>query len=195
MMTHSELISFAWENILPMFGYPNGMGTFESNMCQTIEKPDIIWIGDKVDECVVIECKASRQDFLKDCKKPFRVFPDKGMGKYRVYVVNEGVVNYASELPEGWMCFIVIDKDTFTELASPTTDTSAKDAKDWWRKYEFKERNWKAEYTTWRFLSYWQKDRGYKPKTPKTIGTDYAKFRKLTKEEYALFEYERRTKK
>jgi hypothetical protein len=52
---------------------------------------------------VLVECKASRRDFLKDREKPFRgaVGPGGGMGALRYYLVPRGLVG-AEEVPEGW---------------------------------------------------------------------------------------------
>lgn len=60
---------------------------------------------------VLIECKASRSDFLADRKKPFRQNPQLGIGRMRYYLVNEGVATQ-EDMPEGWQLLIAYDKDT-----------------------------------------------------------------------------------
>ena len=60
---------------------------------------------------VLFECKASRADFLKDKKKPFRENPQLGVGETRYYLVNEGVAA-ESEMPDGWYLFEAIDENT-----------------------------------------------------------------------------------
>ena len=60
---------------------------------------------------VLIECKASRSDFLADKKKPFRQNPQLGIGRMRYYLVNEGVATQ-EDMPEGWQLLIAYDKDT-----------------------------------------------------------------------------------
>lgn len=60
---------------------------------------------------ILFECKASRADFLRDRKKPFRVNPQMGIGEIRYFLCNEGVAK-ESEMPEGWYLFEAIDKDT-----------------------------------------------------------------------------------
>lgn len=60
---------------------------------------------------ILFECKASRADFLKDKKKPFRANPQMGVGETRYYLVNEGVAK-ESEMPEGWYLFEAIDANT-----------------------------------------------------------------------------------
>lgn len=58
------------------------------------EIPDAIgWVGGK---SILVECKASRSDFLKDRKKPFRN-PDfqkaiPGMGAWRIYLTPPGII-------------------------------------------------------------------------------------------------------
>ena len=49
----------------------------------------------------MIEVKITRSDFLKDAKKPFRVTPRLGVGKYRYYACPEGLIK-PEELPDGW---------------------------------------------------------------------------------------------
>jgi hypothetical protein len=50
---------------------------------------------------VVIEVKTSRSDFLVDKKKPHRLAPETGMGKYRYFMAPEGLLSL-EELPERW---------------------------------------------------------------------------------------------
>lgn len=60
---------------------------------------------------VLFECKASRADFLRDRKKPFRINPQLGIGEIRYYLVNEGVAK-EEEMPDGWYLFEAIDENT-----------------------------------------------------------------------------------
>ena len=54
---------------------------------------------------ILIECKASRSDFLADLKKVFRVdFPESGMGDFRFYFTNPGVITSETDIPLGWAC-------------------------------------------------------------------------------------------
>ena len=50
---------------------------------------------------VVIECKASRADFLADARKSFRTNPEEGLGCERFYLTTPGLIS-ANELPKGW---------------------------------------------------------------------------------------------
>ena len=60
---------------------------------------------------VLFECKASRPDFLRDKKKPFRADPKLGVGETRYYLVNEGVAK-ETEMPDGWHLFEAVDENT-----------------------------------------------------------------------------------
>lgn len=173
-MMHDQLISFAWYNILPLFFQNDDyIATFESQMTCTEEIPDIIAFGGRgcsnIDDCVVIECKATRADFLKDKKKAFRVFPDKGMGQKRAYVVNMEVVNYLREIPNGWMCFVVPSDHEFIYLEHPGNQNYENSDK-----YIFDDlhRNWKAEYATYRYITYWIDQRKRKPKAPVRLNNE-----------------------
>lgn len=50
---------------------------------------------------VVVECKATKTDFLSDAKKSFRKNPEHGVGAYRFYLAPEGVIT-PEELPAKW---------------------------------------------------------------------------------------------
>jgi len=66
----------------------------------TGEVPDAIgWKG----KCrsVLVECKATRADFLADADKPFRLKPEAGIGSERLYLAPTGIV-LPNELPPGW---------------------------------------------------------------------------------------------
>lgn len=65
------------------------------------ECPDVIGWTNWPGESWVIECKASRPDFLVDRKKTFRVDPQKGLGTYRVFATPPGLIR-PSELPPRW---------------------------------------------------------------------------------------------
>ncbi|OZI09161.1 hypothetical protein BWI93_05290 [Siphonobacter sp. BAB-5385] len=69
------------------------------------ECPDVL--GFRSDNCVVIECKVSRSDFLADRKKKHR--QQGGMGRYRIFCVPKGLIK-AEELPERWLLLEVTDK-------------------------------------------------------------------------------------
>ena len=68
--------------------------------CATGEVPDAIGWKRKC-HSVVVECKASRGDFLADLGKPFRLKPEEGLGCERFYLVPRGLIR-AQELPPHW---------------------------------------------------------------------------------------------
>lgn len=56
---------------------------------------------------ILVECKASRDDFLKDRRKPHRATVER-MGNYRYYLTPRDMVNPAW-LPEGWGLLSALD--------------------------------------------------------------------------------------
>jgi hypothetical protein len=62
------------------------------------ERPDAI--GWKHGVSHVIECKATRSDFLSDKNKEHRT-NDAGMGQYRYYMAPRGIIR-PEEIPAGW---------------------------------------------------------------------------------------------
>jgi len=72
------------------------------------EKPDVI--GWNSSCSIMIEVKVGRGDFLKDFKKPFRKFTERGVGQYRYYCCPTGLIN-ESELPENWGLLYLNDKN------------------------------------------------------------------------------------
>lgn len=65
-----------------------------------LEHPDAIGWGYQ-GESVLIECKATRSDFLAEAKKPFRSMPTLGMGRFRYYMTPPGLLQL-TEIPDGW---------------------------------------------------------------------------------------------
>ena len=63
------------------------------------EIPDVIgWVNGK---SILVECKTSRADFLRDKAKPFRDENALALGAWRFYLTPPGIIT-ASEVPEGW---------------------------------------------------------------------------------------------
>lgn len=96
-MTHAELVEVAarW---LRRKGCRIVLSEFTA-LCSEI--PDVLaWRG-TADASYLVEAKASRSDFLADRKKPFRVFPETGVGQYRFFICRPGVIR-VDELPEKW---------------------------------------------------------------------------------------------
>lgn len=63
------------------------------------EIPDAI--GWKDGMSLMVECKASRADFLSDHKKPHRQIPERGLGMFRFFMCPEYMIQ-PEELPHGW---------------------------------------------------------------------------------------------
>lgn len=63
------------------------------------EQPDVM--GWQHEKSVLIECKTSRADFLKDKKKRFRINQEWGMGNYRIYFCPTGIIK-PEDIPDGW---------------------------------------------------------------------------------------------
>ncbi len=68
--------------------------------CSSGEMPDAI--GWKArNHSILIECKASRSDFLADAAKPWRRNPAIALGCERLFAVPQGMLR-VEELPAGW---------------------------------------------------------------------------------------------
>ena len=92
-ITHKMLVEIAYKWLLK-----NGsIGVaFKELRSLASEIPDVIGFGQSAS--TMIECKASRADFLRDKKKPHR---SKGMGNWRFYCCPDGMIR-VDELPKGW---------------------------------------------------------------------------------------------
>ena len=73
------------------------------------EEPDAI--GWKSHSPILIECKATRQDFLSDRHKSFRRYPESGLGHKRYYMAPKGLLK-PDELPDKWGLIEVAGKRT-----------------------------------------------------------------------------------
>lgn len=71
------------------------------------EQPDAIGWRGRIS--ILVECKASRADFLSDRKKVFRVAPHLGMGDWRFYLCPPHLIE-RDELPEGWGLLYATEK-------------------------------------------------------------------------------------
>ncbi len=106
-MTHDDLIPIAkrW-----LEGRKNCGFVFTEFYSMTSEIPDAI--GFQSYESWLVECKASRADFLSDKKKPHRIYPEKGMGRFRYYMCPTDLIS-VEELPKGWGLIYVNDKGKY----------------------------------------------------------------------------------
>lgn len=65
------------------------------------EIPDAIGFRAGGLDTLVVECKATRSDFLRDGKKWHRRYPEMGLGQRRAYLTPAGLVR-PDEVPPGW---------------------------------------------------------------------------------------------
>lgn len=96
-MTHAELVQVArrW-----LKNYNRCPIVITEMVTRAGETPDAIgWM--RSGETIVVECKASRADFLADAKKFFRREPSRGMGCFRYYMATVGLISQ-HEIPAGW---------------------------------------------------------------------------------------------
>ncbi|WP_313418801.1 hypothetical protein [Sphingobacterium multivorum] len=136
-MTHSQLIAIGIDFVKKRFRYPLVFSEIMSAV-YTGEIPDIIAFG-AFNKSIVLECKISRSDFLRDRKKPFRLDPSLGMGKYRFYIAPVGII-HPSDLPERWG-LIVVDSEGRADIkVNPYCKTSSGNI--WFNGFE---QNFKAE--------------------------------------------------
>lgn len=94
-MTHSDLVALAaaWlrrKHAVVITELTHGAG----------EEPDAIGFTG-YGKSTLVECKASRGDFLADRKKRFRQQPQLGMGRLRYMLAPDGMIA-VDELPAGW---------------------------------------------------------------------------------------------
>lgn len=130
-LTHKQLVVLAAQ-ILKRMGYPY-------ILCEPgfrTEMPDALGMSENM--TALIECKTSRNDFLADRKKSFRIHPETGLGRQRFYLVNKGVCT-PGEIPEGWQLIEAVNDHTVV--------TEFGDLKKHWKEeYFFEKRNIEEEF-------------------------------------------------
>lgn len=110
-MTHAELVKIAEEWLTKKCGV-----VLVELVTAAYETPDAI--GFRSHESILVECKASRPDFLSDRDKIFRKNPHMGMGKYRYFLCEKGLIN-PNELPDKWGLLYVNDKRQVRQKVGP----------------------------------------------------------------------------
>lgn len=107
MLTHKEIVNIGYNFVKKNFKYPV---IFKEMTVLNFSReiPDVIAFG-AFNRSIVLECKISRADFLKDRKKPFRIDQSLGMGKYRFYLAPKGLISEA-ELPSNWGLIEISEK-------------------------------------------------------------------------------------
>ena len=109
MSSHKELIEVAAAQLKRWRCLPICLEMVTQNVSGEI--PDAI--GWTARASILIECKASRSDFLADRDKLFRYsLPESGVGDFRFYFTNPGVITNADEIPVGWGVYEVINGKT-----------------------------------------------------------------------------------
>ncbi len=103
-ISHRELVERAF-----LYLYTIGCSVrFKERITSISENPDVMGFGGR-QFSVLIECKASKADFLADNKKWFRKRPQDGMGYERYFMAPVGMLK-PSEIPKGWGLLEVYEK-------------------------------------------------------------------------------------
>lgn len=90
---------------------------------------------------ILIECKATRSDFLRDRQKPFRVEPALGVGLYRFYLCPIKLIA-PEEIPEKWGLLYLEENNSITRIVGgPKGNIWGQE-----NQYHFTERNIDAEF-------------------------------------------------
>lgn len=113
-LTHKELVDIGASLIYELYAFgAHVVGGHEWHILTETglrrENPDVFAFTKH--QSILIECKASRSDFLADKKKPFRQNPQDGIGAMRFYLVNEGVARH-EEMPDKWQLIEALDSHT-----------------------------------------------------------------------------------
>lgn len=112
-VTHSELVEFA-----ALYLRRSCNIVITEMASGAVEEPDAI--GFNSSNSILVECKASRSDFLSDKRKPYR-HGESGMGTQRYYCCPRGLIK-RDELPERW---------GLLEVADGTIRAKVKVKRDW----------------------------------------------------------------
>ena len=95
-MTHDELVDRAvrWLLRTKSCGF-----VIPELVTYAMETPDAF--GFQHHNSILVECKASRADFLSDKRKTVRRHPEFGMGNERYYMCNPKLI-FPDEMPDKW---------------------------------------------------------------------------------------------
>lgn len=103
-MNHPELVSCAEKWLRKSQGCSVVITELTAST-STGEQPDAIGFR-AWGRSILIECKTSRQDFMADARKNFRINPSAGMGDFRFYLCEAGVLD-VGDMPDGWGLLVV----------------------------------------------------------------------------------------
>lgn len=110
-MNHSDLVDIGYKWALKRCGF-----AFKEFKCSSNEIPDVL--GFRSEGTFLLEAKVSRQDFLKDKNKHFRLKPEIGVGDWRFFIVPVGLI-HVEELPYMWGLLEVDEKGKVIEVYNP----------------------------------------------------------------------------
>ena len=106
-MTHAELVKRAEKWLKNTFHCRVVMSEHVA-YTRYGEIPDVIgWVNGK---SILVECKTSRADFMRDKSKPFRSSDALALGAWRFYLTPPGIIQYIGELPFRWGLYEVHGK-------------------------------------------------------------------------------------
>ncbi|TAL63686.1 MAG: hypothetical protein EPN79_16155 [Burkholderiaceae bacterium] len=98
-LTHDQLCDRGATWLRSTGGCPIVLREFS---CQLTEQPDVLGLRHAGRDSLLIECKASRSDFLADKRKPHRSqSAATALGSYRWYLCEPDVIRI-EDLPERW---------------------------------------------------------------------------------------------
>lgn len=138
-MTHKELIPIAYKWVIKTAKCGVAFKELYSHTCNG-EYPDVIGFRSH-GKSILIECKATRSDFLCDKNKLFRKHPEKGMGDYRFYLCPKGVIS-PEDLPNGWGLIWIDNSGKAKCIVNPYCKSVSGNI---WRNHMVK--NWAAEHS------------------------------------------------
>ena len=104
-LTHNQLCQIAY-SFLRRNGFKVCFHDRFIAVTSTGEQPDAM--GFRNNASCLIEAKCSRSDLLADRKKRFRINPDIGMGDWRFFISEPGIIN-VEDLPQGWGLLHVVN--------------------------------------------------------------------------------------
>lgn len=104
-LTHDELCQIAYQ-FLKRNGFKVCFHDRFVAVTSTGEQPDAM--GFRNFASCLIEAKCSRADLLADRKKRFRLRPELGMGDWRFFISEPGIIS-VEDLPPGWGLLHVVN--------------------------------------------------------------------------------------
>ena len=133
-ITHKELIELGRDWLIKPYAAMAPYGHYGCGVVLTeivaathlAEQPDVLGFCSM--KSILIECKASRADFLRDKEKPFRVCPESGVGCQRWYLAPLGIIK-KEEVPPKWGLLEVTQGRSVLPIVRP----------------EIQERHWQSE--------------------------------------------------